>query len=164
MLKEYIESHKEEIVTIPMENIVLTSKIHSRGTPTLTDRPSEDLVIVVRQLPEGNYTLVVGWNAYMNAKERDLENIKCIVTKDKRGRFLRRNIKTFSIGKIKIQECYETTNTKPEKIQQRVEYYQQNGEFNTVVHIRPDGMLIDGYATYLAAKQLGLKQVPVRIR
>ena len=52
MLKEYIENHKEEIITIPMENITLTEKIHNHGKFTPTDKPSEDLIIAVRQIEQ----------------------------------------------------------------------------------------------------------------
>ena len=46
MLKEYIENHKEEIITIPMENITLTEKIHNHGKFTPTDKLSEEQNIV----------------------------------------------------------------------------------------------------------------------
>ena len=162
MLKEYIENHKEEIITIPMENITLTSQIHSRGKITIINRPSEDLVIVVRQISDKYYTLVVGWNIYMNAKERGLENIKCIVTKDTRGGFLRKNLENYNIGKIKIPTEFVNHPPRPEKVQQKIDYYNENGKFRRKLRIDRTGMLQDGYATYLAAQQLGLTQVPVK--
>ena len=42
MLKEYIENHKEEIITIPMENIILTEKINNQGKLTQIDKTYED--------------------------------------------------------------------------------------------------------------------------
>ena len=38
MLKEYIENHKEEIITIPMKNITLTKKIHNHEKLTPTEK------------------------------------------------------------------------------------------------------------------------------
>ena len=102
MLKEYIEAHKEEIVTIPMENITLTEKIHNHGKSTPTNKSSEDLIIAVRQIEQNKYSLVVGWAEYMEARNRGMENIKCVVTTDNRYNFVRKNLKTYHIGKIKI--------------------------------------------------------------
>lgn len=162
MLKEYIKNHREEIVTLPMNDIIFTYNVHNKGTVTPTDKPSEDLVIVVKKLPKGNYTLVVGWNDYMIARERGLENIKCIVTEDTRTNFLRNNVKDISVDRIRIPKHFCCRNVNPEKIEQRINDYQRNGKFNTEICIRTDRMLFDGYATYLAAKQIGLKQVPVK--
>ena len=60
MLKEYIENHKEEIIAIPMKNIILTEKIHNHGKFTPTDKPFEDLIIAVRQIEQDKYSHVVG--------------------------------------------------------------------------------------------------------
>ena len=103
MLKEYIENHKKEIITIPMENIVLTEKIHNHGKFTPTDKPSDDLIIAVRQIEQDKYSLVVGWAEYMEARNRAMENIKCVVTTDNRYNFVRKNLKTYHIGKSKIR-------------------------------------------------------------
>lgn len=163
MLKEYIENHKEEIITIPMKNITLTEKIHNHGKFTLTDKPSEDLIIAVRQIEQDMYSLVVGWAEYMEARGRAMENIKCVVTTDNRHNFVRKNLKTYHIGKIKIPEQFKKSPPRPEKIQQKIDYYKEHGQFRRKLRIDRTRMLYDGYATYLAAKQLGLKVVPAEI-
>lgn len=162
MLKEYIKNHGEEIVTLPINDIIFTYNVHNKGTVTPTDKPSEDLVIVVKRLPKENYTLVVGWNDYMIAKERGLENIKCIVTEDTRTNFLRNNVNNIPVCRIRIPKSFCCSKVNPEKIEQRIKDYQRDGKFNTEICIKTDRMLVDGYATYLAAKQLGLGNVPVR--
>ena len=162
MLKEYIENHKEEIITIPMENITLTEKIHNHGKFTPTDKQSDDLIIAVRQIEQNKYSLVIGWAEYMEARNRAMENIKCVVTTDNRYNFVRKNLKTYHIGKIKIPEEFVNHPPRPEKIQQKIDYYNEYGQFRRKLRIDRTGMLYDGYATYLAAKQLGLKQVPVK--
>ena len=45
MLKEYIENHKEEIITIPMENITLTEKIHNHGKFLLKRQEKCDVIM-----------------------------------------------------------------------------------------------------------------------
>lgn len=162
MLKEYIENHKEEIVTIPMENITLTEKIHNHGKFTPTNKSSEDLIIAVRQIEQNKYSLVVGWAEYMEARSRGMENIKCVVTADNRSKFVRKNLKTYHIGKIKIPEEFVNHPPRPEKVQQKIDYYNEYGQFRRKLRIDRTGMLYDGYATYLASKQLGLTQVPVK--
>ena len=161
MLKEYIENHKEEIIIIPMENITLTEKIHNHGKFTPTNKSSENLIIAVKPLDENNYSLVVGWAEYMEARSRGMENIKCVVTNDNRYNFVRKNLKTYNIGKIKIPEEFANHPPRPEKVQQRIDYYNEYGQFKRKLRIDRTGMLYDGYATYLAAKLIGLKQVPV---
>ena len=84
-----------------------------------------------------------------------MENIKCVVTTDNRYNFVRKNLKTYHIGKIKIPEEFVKHPPRPEKVQQKI-------EFRRKLRIDRTGMLYDGYATYLAAKQLGLNQVPVK--
>lgn len=162
MLKGYIENHKEEIVKIPMKNIVLTEKIHNHGKFTPTDKSSDDLIIAVRPLDENNYSLVVGWAEYMEARNRVMENIKCVVTTDNRYNFVRKNLKTYHIGKIKIPDEFANHPPRPEKVQQKIDYYNEYGQFRRKLRIDKTGILYDGYATYLAAKQLGLTQVPVK--
>ena len=162
MLKEYIENHKEEIVTIPMENITLTEKIHNHGKFTPTDKSSEDLTIAVRQIEQNKYSLVVGWAEYMEARSGGMENIKCVVTTDNRSNFVWKNLKTYHIGKIKIPEEFTNHPPRPEKVQQKIDYYNEYGQFRRKLRIDRTGMLYDGYATYLAAQQLGLTQVPVK--
>ena len=162
MLKEYIENHKEEIITMPMKNITLTEKIHNHGKFTPTDKSSDDLIIAVRQIEQDKYSLVVGWAEYMEARNRAMENIKCVVTTDNRYNFVRKNLKTYHIEKIKIPEEFVKHPPRPEKIQQKIDYYNEYGQFRRKLRIDKTGTLFDGYATYLAAKQLGLKQVPVK--
>ena len=162
MLKEYIENHKEEIITIPMKNIILTEKIHNHGKFTPTDKLSEDLIIAVRPIEQDKYSLVLGWSEYMEARNRVMESIKCVVTTDNRYNFVRKNLKTYHIEKIKIPEEFVNHPPRPEKVQQKIDYYNENGQFKRKLRIDKTGTLYDGYATYLAAKQLGLKQVPVK--
>ena len=91
-----------------------------------------------------------------------METFKCVFTIDNRYNFVRKNLKTYHIGKIKIPEEFVNHPPRPEKIQQKIDYYNENGQFRRNLLIDKTGMLYDGYATYLAAKQLGLKQVPVQ--
>ena len=164
MLKEFIENYKGKFTVLPMDNITLTYKVHNKGTVIPTDKPSDDLTIVVKKLPKGNYTLIVGWNDYMIARERGVESIKCVVTEDISANFIRKNVKNISVDRIRIPKHFCCSNVNPEKIEQRINDYQRNGKFNTEICIRTDRTLFDGYATYLAAKQLGLKQVPVKCK
>ena len=76
--------------------------------------------------------------------------------------FVRKNIKTYHIGKIKIPDEFVNHPPRPEKVRQKIDYYNEYGQFRRKLRIDRTGMLYDGYTTYLAVQQLELTQVPVK--
>lgn len=161
-LTNYINLHNEEIIEIPVENIVLTEKIHHQGN--LIKQPVENPVIITRPLYDNKYSLVLGWAEYIHAKENNMQTIRCILTQDSRNKFIRKNLRgTEYINAIQIPQQFKNSPPRPEKIQQKIDYYKEHGQFRCKLRIDKTGKLYDGYATYLASQQLGLKIVPVEI-
>lgn len=161
-LTNYINLHTEEITEILVENIVLTENIHHRGN--LIKQPVENPVIIARPIDNNQYSLVLGWAEYIHAKENNMQTIKCILTQDSRNKFIRQNLRgTEYINSIKIPQQFKNSPPRPEKVQQKIDYYNEYGQFKRKLRIDNTGKLYDGYATYLASQQLGLKVVPVDI-
>lgn len=155
---------------------------------------SEDLIIVAKPLKDGTYQLVTGWNAYHTAKHRKLETILCVVTDDNRKSFLKNNgfsfqnsvfkpkrakgeqklsaiipesldgAKNVPLEQVKIPDFFLNSPPKKAKINAKAEYYKQNKKLPQAVKLSASNVLYDGYATYLAAKQLGLKTIPAFIK
>lgn len=67
----------------------------------------------------------------------------------------------YPIEKIIIPDIYKKAKPNKEKIRLRVDYYNKFKELPQPIIIMKDGLLFDGYATYVAAKELGLEFVPV---
>lgn len=63
---------------------------------------------------------------------------------------------------IKIPENF----TKPSrnKLKSRTEYYNKNKRFEVPIIIDPSNMLLDGYTSYLIAKQYNLKTVQAKVK
>lgn len=161
-LTNYINLHTEEIKEIPVESIVLTEKIHNHGN--LVKQPVENPVIIARPLNDNKYSLVLGWAEYIHAKESNMKKINCILTQDNRSKFIRKNLRgTEYINAIQIPQQFKNSPPRPEKVQQKIDYYKEHGQFKRKLRIDNTGKLYDGYATYLASQQLGLKVVPVDI-
>lgn len=65
---------------------------------------------------------------------------------------------------IKISETFLSRNPKPEKVQNNIKHYKENGKFNgeiVVIKEKNDWLLIDGYAKYVAAKEMDLTNLNV---
>lgn len=67
-------------------------------------------------------------------------------------------------GKIEVQEivipqAFLSSMPKDKKIQGRIDYYKKHGDFPRLVVREDTKKLIDGYASYCAAKKLGIKTV-----
>lgn len=69
-----------------------------------------------------------------------------------------------SLQNIKIPETFLSINPKPEKVQNNIKHYKRNGKFNgeiVVIKEQNDWLLIDGYAKYVAAKEMNLSSLNV---
>ncbi|MGX5609951.1 hypothetical protein ACWKTZ_26640 [Bacillus cereus] len=69
-----------------------------------------------------------------------------------------------SLQNIKIPETFLSRSPKPEKVQNNIKYYKRNGKFNgevVVIKEESDWLLIDGYAKYVAAKEMNLSTLNV---
>lgn len=66
------------------------------------------------------------------------------------------------IDDIKIFPCFEAHPPKAEKLEQKKQYFTENGLFQPQIILNGRGSLIDGYTSYLLAGQYGIQSVPIR--
>jgi hypothetical protein len=66
------------------------------------------------------------------------------------------------IDEIKIYPCFAAHEPKPEKMQQKEQYFEETGALQSQIILDSRGNLIDGYTSYLLAKAHGIQCVPVR--
>lgn len=67
------------------------------------------------------------------------------------------------IGDILIPEHYDMSPPRREKIDKAIAYYQENGKLDTPITVAKDGILVDGYARYLALRELGVEEAECQL-
>lgn len=77
----------------------------------------------------------------------------------------KKNVKKarMKIDDIKILGGFLKTYPCPEKIEKRMQELRTTGTFENMVEVNEDGVLIDGYTTYVLAKGFGWKEIDVII-
>lgn len=66
------------------------------------------------------------------------------------------------IDEIKIYPCFAAHEPKPEKMQQKEQYFEETGALQSQIILDSRGNLIGGYTSYLLAKAHGIECVPIR--
>ncbi len=66
------------------------------------------------------------------------------------------------IEDIKIYPCFAACEPKPEKIQQKEQYFEETAILQSQIILDRNGYLIDGFTSYLLARKYGIRTVPVR--
>lgn len=79
-------------------------------------------------------------------------------------RYLRKDKSTgmMQVDDIKIYPCFAAHEPKPEKMQRKEQYFEENGALQSQNILDSRGYLIDGYTSYLLARAHGIQRVPVR--
>lgn len=67
--------------------------------------------------------------------------------------------KSVSLGAVLIPDCFAATVPHREKIEAAIYYYKKNGVFDKPLVLNRNFILVDNYARYLAACELGLSEV-----
>lgn len=63
------------------------------------------------------------------------------------------------ISEIKIPNSYLQSTPKRKKIDEAIEYYKLNGRFDRPIVINNENILVDNYARYIAALELGINKI-----
>ena len=71
-------------------------------------------------------------------------------------------METFLLKDIIISEDFKQNTPAASKLAKVHRYFSDRGELPVEIVINNDNVLIDGYCTYLLAKELGLVEVPVK--
>lgn len=181
----------DEIIQVSISDIILTERVHLNATEVKLSgfkRIAEEMKIespvAIRPLESGKYSLIAGFSRFVIAKTLGIEKIPAVV-KDVSHDELALKYKLFSqnfsrnpnkkhspksdavinIDEIRIPEEYINNSPNPLKIDQIITSYKNTGFIDKpVVLSKEKKVLLDGYARYVAAKKLGLKEIPVRYR
>lgn len=63
---------------------------------------------------------------------------------------------------VKIYPCFAAHSPKAEKMEQKERYFEETGALQSQIILDGNGYLIDGFTSYLMAKERGIQIVPVR--
>lgn len=77
------------------------------------------------------------------------------------GLYLGERENIMKLNKIKIKDNFKKTEPQGWKMRERWEYYRRNDRFYSPIVIDQSNYLVDGYTSYLIAKEEGLKKVEV---
>lgn len=66
------------------------------------------------------------------------------------------------LAEIQIDPCFAETPPNPLKMKRKAYYFKETGHFHSDIVLDEDNNLIDGYTSYLLAKQSGMECVPIR--
>jgi len=66
------------------------------------------------------------------------------------------------LSKIKIKESFKQHTPKAEKMAMKLLFYERHGKFSQTIVVDKDNFLVDGYTTYIIAKSLNKKYMPVK--
>lgn len=167
-----------------LEKINLDDK---KTTDRFIKRLSDKSCCIVRAANDGRYELVSVWSVVV-AKlimlhekygdditvEQWLNSnimIKAIVVDVDRNTFRKRMLKcrsrvvktTLNTAEITILPEFKNTPPSQYKVDRAIQYYAEHGTFDEPVTCLTDHTLINGYSRYVAALELGVNKVPVRI-
>ncbi len=67
-----------------------------------------------------------------------------------------------NIRNIKIQDGFKKNPPRFKKMLEKMNYYNEYQNFEQPIVVNGDNVLIDGYTTYLIAKQLGIRYMKVK--
>lgn len=163
-ISEFKKEYASQAVELFLDEIHLTEKTHQSGLYTPNDKKPEELLIVVRETPDEEFSLICGWADYTEASTRHLNKIRCIVTEDSRAAFMHRyNNKYIKTAKIIIPQCFAETIPSAGKVKAKMEYYEKHGRFEKPITISRNNILVDGYINYLIAREKGIKKLPCRV-
>lgn len=71
-------------------------------------------------------------------------------------------IRRMNIDDIKIYPCFHEHLPKPEKMEQKEQYFAETGVLQSEIVIDSNGFLLDGFTSFLIAEKHGIECIPVR--
>lgn len=66
-----------------------------------------------------------------------------------------------NLSEIKILPSFEKTPPKPRKMKEKYDYYNKTGKFHSPIILDKQFYLVDGYTSYIIAKNYKINKVPV---
>ena len=154
-IKNFRSRMAAQAIPIPVRNIMLTDSVHKKSIDTEKLGTKENLVVIVRRNSRDTYdtySLITGRRDYEISKRDGVATINAIVVNISRPAFMSNFI---------------NHPPKKEKVDRAICFYKYYGIFDSPITIKLDAkgnkILKDGYARYIAAKKLGVTQIPYKI-
>lgn len=155
-------------ISVNHQEHLRTSAIHFQGKINSLSKYKDGRVvpIVVRKTKNG-YQLLFGLKQLIIAKLMNYNRIKAVVvgcSRESLLEFIRDEYvegEWYPIEDIKIQDSFTKTTPGQHKIKKKKN--EINKGLVPVIKINEDGLLLDGYITYLILKEKGVKEVNVEI-
>jgi hypothetical protein len=169
----------KEIVFIETNKILLVEPIHLSSTCDFSKQVERlktkginniDTPIIVRGLEGDKFALVVGFKTFEISKQLEQKLVPAIIVKQNRGSFLKKmgyNKKTENVDCYlpisKIVVPYKFLNSVPskEKYEKHKKAIEKNNGLNKSVTLQGN-KIVDGYISYLIAKEKGYTSIPVK--
>ena len=185
-IEKFYKDNKNRAILIPMNKIILTEKIHKKHRlaldkeKQLANSKTEKYIICHKQENTDKYILITGWSKYKYAKKQNEEKINAILVEEKtRDDFIEaiqsNNIETMyrnyiekeiNIDDIIISENFKKSQPSNEKIQKACDYIKTYNTIEPIICKETESnkyICIDNYTRYIAAKQLKMSHVPIKI-
>lgn len=166
-IKNFRSRMAAQAISIPIRNIMLTDSVHKKSIDTEKLGTKEKLVVIVRRNSRDTYSLITGRRDYEIAKRDGVATINAIVVNISRPAFMSNFKKLIDVDKVYIPRDFMNHPPKKEKIDRVICFYNYYGIFDSPITIKLDAkgnkILKDGYARYIAAKKLGVTQIPYKI-
>ena len=166
--KQEVKDVKLWKISVTHQEHLRTNEIDFKGNINSLSKYKDGRVvpIVVRKTKDG-YQLLFGLKQLIIAKLMNYNRIKAVVvgcSRESLCEFLTDKYmegEWYPIRDIKIQEDF--TNTTPGQHKMRLKKREINKGLVPVITINEDGLLFDGYITYLILKEKGVKEINVEI-
>lgn len=104
-----------------------------------------------------NYKTLKGKELIIDVQDKVIENQECII-----NALLKETAIEIDINKIKIPKHFSKPNEK--KLKEKFKYYKKHHKFESTIIIDTDYNLIDGYTSYLIAKNYNKTSVIAKLK
>jgi|GEM_PF-620219 hypothetical protein len=169
-IKNFRSRMAAQAIPIPVRNIMLTDSVHKKSIDTEKLGTKENLVVIVRRNSRDTYdtySLITGRRDYEISKRDGVATINAIVVNISRPAFMSNFKKLIDVDKVYVPRDFINHPPKKEKVDRAICFYKYYGIFDSPITIKLDAkgnkILKDGYARYIAAKKLGVTQIPYKI-
>lgn len=166
-IKNFRSRMATKAVPIPVSNIMLKDSVHKKPIDTEKLGTKENLTVIVRRNSRDTYSLITGRRDYEISKRDNITTINAIVVNISRHAFMSNFKKLIDVDKVYIPRDFINHPPKKEKVDRVICFYNYYGIFDSPITIKLDAkgnkILKDGYARYIAAKKLGVTQIPYKI-
>lgn len=170
MFLDYLCEHEEPITIVMPNGAQIKGVMKAHDTYTLVlETQEEKQILVYKQciatiVPDKKLTIISNSQRPESKEKVQKKESKQKEKQGKANSTLEQGIKKVKLEEIRIPKSFLKTQPSREKVEKFKQQYQQTGNFEGRIKVKENTMtLVDGYARYMAAKELGLEEIEVEI-